>query len=145
MGAGGLSSLSALAGEWHLSREIRHDDGALHTFEGKATFGWSGPRLIEDQSGRLDIGTDAPLVASRRYVWTSEDGRIEVLFEDMRPFHTIPLNVPHPETTHLCPPDRYHVSYDFSAFPVWTASWTVEGPRKAYEMKSRYARSDRLL
>ncbi len=140
----GLASLSALAGDWRLTREIRHDDGSCHRFEGTACFQWSGPRLIEDQTGTLDIGTATPLVATRRYVWTAEAGRIEVLFDDMRPFHTIPLNTVRPETTHLCPPDRYHVAYDFAEFPSWTAIWRVEGPRKSYVMDSRYTREERL-
>ncbi len=140
----GLASLSSLAGDWALERAIRHDDGAEHKFIGHARFQWSGPRLIEDQTGQLDIGTGAPLVATRRYVWTGEAGRIEVLFDDMRPFHTIPLNTVRPETTHLCPPDRYHVAYDFASFPDWSATWRVEGPRKSYAMESRYTRRQRL-
>ena len=121
-----------------------HDDGSEQTFRGCSVFQWSGPRLIEDQTGELNIGTDRPLVASRRYVWTTEEGRIEVLFDDMRPFHTIPLRVEHPETTHLCPPDRYQVAYDFSAFPDWSAVWRVDGPRKSYVMESRYTPAHRL-
>ena len=137
----GLPSLSALAGRWSLRREITHEDGATHHFMGSAVFTWSGPRLIEEQTGTLDIGTATPLKASRRYVWTREGSRIEVLFDDMRPFHTIPTGAARPETTHLCPPDRYHVAYDFTGFPDWVAVWDVEGPKKAYRMESRYSRA----
>ena len=138
----GLTALADLTGRWHLSRVITHDDGRIDRFEGEARFAWSGPRLIEDQTGTLDMGGGArPLVGTRRYVWQAEKGRIEVLFDDMRPFHTIPLNVAHPEPTHLCAPDRYAVAYDFSTFPDWTAAWTVEGPRKGYRMISRYSRA----
>lgn len=142
MSDSGLPSLSALAGRWSLLRDITHDDGARHHFDGEAMFSWSGPRLIEMQTGTLDIGTQVPLKASRRYVWTNEGRRIEVLFDDMRPFHTIPTGTARPETTHLCPPDRYHVAYDFTRFPDWGAVWEVEGPRKAYRMESRYRRTD---
>ncbi len=144
MSKAGLTSLSSLSGRWRLARKITHDDGTAHGFEGESVFSWSGPRLIEDQSGLLDIGSGAPLIATRRYVWTAEAGRIEVLFDDMRPFHTIPLSVVNPETTHLCPPDRYHVTYDFGAFPTWHAVWEVEGPKKAYRMESRYSRDSAL-
>ena len=141
MSEAGLPSLSALAGQWSLTRTIDHADGATHRFSGQSTFAWSGPRLIETQSGHLDMGAGPALKATRRYVWTAESGRIEVLFDDMRPFHTIPLGVATPETTHLCPPDRYQVTYDFTAFPDWTAVWNVEGPKKEYRMASHYRRA----
>ncbi|MEM7719719.1 MAG: DUF6314 family protein, partial [Pseudomonadota bacterium] len=44
-----------------------------------------------------------------------------------------------PETVHLCPPDRYHVAYDFSSWPEWRTVWSVEGPRKTYRMSSHFA------
>ena len=135
----GLASLAELTGRWRLDRSILHEDGAEDRFEGSATFAWSGPRLIETQEGTLTVG-GRDLKATRRYVWSAERGRVEVLFDDMRPFHTIPLSVAKPETTHLCPPDRYHVAYDFSTFPDWGAVWTVEGPKKAYRMDARYRR-----
>ena len=140
----GLNGLADLAGVWRLDRRILHEDGQTHAFSGTAMFSWSGPRLIEDQTGHLDIGSGPPLVATRRYVWTAEARRIEVLFDDMRPFHTIPLGTATPETTHLCPPDRYHVAYDFTEFPLWTALWDVEGPKKAYRMESHYTRKGDL-
>lgn len=140
----GLTGLADLTGVWRLERRIVHSDGQEHSFSGEARFTWSGPRLIEDQTGTLDMGTGQPLVATRRYVWTAEGRRIEVLFDDMRPFHTIPLGADRPETTHLCPPDRYHVVYDFRNFPAWIATWDVEGPKKAYRMESRYARKGDL-
>ncbi len=63
---------------------------------------------------------------------------MEVSFADMRPFHSIPLGEINPEATHLCPPDRYHVAYDFCGWPNWQTIWTVEGPRKDYRMESRF-------
>ncbi len=80
--------------------------------------------------------------ATRRYVWASAGNSVEVAFEDMRPFHSIPLGTPTPGTTCLCPPDRYEVSYDFSAYPEWTSTWDVEGPRKAYRMISTFRRDN---
>lgn len=136
---GGLTALADLAGRWRLERLITHSDGRADRFSGEAVFGWSGPRLIEDQSGALETAEGAKVTATRRYVWTAEPGRIEVLFGDMRPFHTIPLRVARPETTHLCPPDRYAVTYDFTQFPDWTATWKVEGPRKEYRMTCHYS------
>lgn len=135
----GLTSLSALEGTWRLDRHIVHADGSEHRFEGVARFRRSGPRLIEDEEGvLLGIPGQPDLKATRRYIWIQEKNRIEVLFDDMRPFHTIPTGVAHPETTHLCPPDRYRVSYDFSDRLHWSSVWRVEGPRKSYVMTNEF-------
>ena len=56
----------------------------------------------------------------------------------MRPFHEIPMGVADPEAIHDCPPDRYHVAYDFARWPIWGSVWTVTGPRKDYVMNSAY-------
>ena len=136
--ATGLSSLSRLIGDWTLARRIVHVDGREDRFEGRCAFKRSGPRVIQTEVGVLE--TDAGrFEASRRYVWTENDGRAEVYFDDMRPFHAIPLGVQRPDTIHLCPPDRYAVAYDFSAWPEWQSTWTVEGPRKSYVMTNRFA------
>ena len=57
----------------------------------------------------------------------------------MRPFHSVQLGVEHPETVHLCPPDRYAVVYDFGGWPKWSTVWTVEGPKKNYRMESHFS------
>ena len=135
----GLTSLSALEGTWRLSRRIVHNDGTEHSFEGTARFRRSGKRLVEDEEGVLHGLPGQPdLKATRRYVWVQDAGRIEVLFHDMRPFHTIPTGVDRPETTYLCPPDRYQVSYDFGSLRHWTSVWRVEGPKKSYTMTNAF-------
>ena len=42
------------------------------------------------------------------------------------------------DSGHWCDPDQYDGSYDFSAWPAFTVTWSVRGPRKAYLMSSRY-------
>ncbi|MEM9425336.1 MAG: DUF6314 family protein [Pseudomonadota bacterium] len=133
----GLVSLFALAGGWELQRVITHDDGRTDRLTGTCRFTRSGPRLLQDEDGWLET-TQGRFQASRRYVWGENNGRVEVFFADMRPFHSIPLGEAKPETVHLCPPDRYHVAYDFTAWPQWSTVWTVEGPRKDYVMKTRF-------
>ena len=66
---------------------------------------------------------------------------VAVLFDDLRPFHAIALNAEGPEATHLCTPDTYRVAYEFDLPDTWQARWSVEGPRKAYVMKSRFRRT----
>lgn len=90
-----------------------------------------------DEEGELaGVAGQPGLKATRRYLWIQDGPRVEVLFDDMRPFHTIPTGVVRPETTYLCPPDRYKVTYDFSDMKNWVAEWRVEGPRKSYSMTS---------
>lgn len=134
----GIASLWALAGNWTLSREISHEDGRVDRLEGACTFKRSGPRLIQDEQGTL-VTADGQFEATRRYIWREEGGRLDVFFADMRPFHSIPQNIDRPETTYLCPPDRYQVSYDFSQWPEWKSVWRVEGPRKDYTMTNVYS------
>ena len=134
-------SLWALAGRWRLSRRIVHSDGREDVLEGTCTFTRSGPRLIQDERGLLETG-EGRFEATRRYVWSETNGRLDVHFDDVRPFHSIPLGVARPETTYLCPPDRYSVAYDFSRWPDWQSTWTVEGPRKRYVMTNRFSPAD---
>ena len=138
--ARGFPSLAALEGAWRLERRIDHADGARHRLTGRAVFRRSGLRLVQDEEGLLSgDGLPTPVAASRRYLWSAAEGRLDVAFDDGRPFHSIPLGIARPEATHLCTPDRYHVAYDAAAFPRWSAVWHVTGPRKDYVMTSRYA------
>ena len=138
----GIVSLAMLEGRWDLARVIRHEDGQEDRFDGTATFTRSGPRLIQDESGTLRPGRGgAALKAERRYVWTNSEARFDISFADMRPFHSLPKGVAAYETTYLCDPDRYHVTYDLTRFPAWSTTWDVEGPRKGYRMISRFTRA----
>ena len=137
--AKGLASLWTLEGRWHLTRRIRHGDGREDRLDGEAHFTRTGPRLVQDERGILIVGNQR-LEAEQRYLWQAAGDRIDVYFSDNRPFHSIPLHDPAPRTVHLCPPDRYEVAYDFTGWPNWSATWTVEGPRKDYEMRSDYRR-----
>lgn len=137
--APGLASLWVLEGRWHLSRVITHGDGREDRLEGEAIFTRAGPRLVQEEIGTLCTGGQE-FEARQRYLWAEAAGRIDVSFADNRPFHSIPLNDSTPQTVHLCPPDRYEVAYDFTHWPHWRATWTVEGPRKDYVMVSTYRR-----
>lgn len=137
----GLASLAALEGPWLLDRVVTHSDGTEHRLLGRAEFRRSGVRLVHDEEGILTGDGMPPVRATRRYIWRAEPGRLECAFPDNRPFHTIPLGVERPETTYLCPPDRYVVSYDFADAAEWRSTWRVTGPRKDYRMVSTYRRA----
>ena len=132
-----FASLWALAGQWSLARCIRHADGRENSLTGKAVFTRSGTRLIQEESGLLRLD-DQVLKARQRLNWCQDGFLLRVHFADMRPFHEIPMGVADPEAVHDCPPDRYHVAYDFARWPIWTSVWTVTGPRKDYVMNSTY-------
>lgn len=136
---GGLTSLWELEGLWRLERDIVHADGTGARFEGECLFTRTGPRLLQEETGTLVTSTGR-FAGSRRYVWSADEGRLVLHFEDMRPFHDISLGTPRPTARHDCPPDVYRVAYDFSRWPDWQATWRVTGPRKAYVMESTYRR-----
>ncbi len=107
--------------------------------QGVATFAPDGEGLIYREEGELRLGKAAPIRAERSYRWrTGADHRLEVLFEDGRPFHGFsPAKAL--SAQHFCDPDTYEVTYDFSGWPAWRAVWRVRGPRKDYEMTTDYA------
>lgn len=131
--------LADFEGRWRLIRRI--DDaraGLAGRLEGEALYAPGQGGLVLTETGRLYYGDGPPLQAERRYLWREEAGGIAVFFEDERPFHWFSSDAP--ETRHDCPPDLYHVRYDFSAWPEWSAVWQVSGPRKDYVMESHYTR-----
>lgn len=131
--------LADFEGSWQLCRQITdHRAGVTGRLQGDALFVPGQGGLVLTETGLLHYGDGAPLKAERRYIWREEAGGIAVTFEDGRPFHWVSSDAP--ETHHECPPDLYHVRYEFSAWPEWSAVWQVCGPRKDYVMESHYTR-----
>lgn len=132
-----MKGLADFEGVWTLNRRIEdRRAGLTGQLDGQASFDAGQGGLILTETGSLRYGDGAPLQAERRYLWRSEAGGIAVFFDDERPFHWFSAEATN--ANHDCPPDLYHVQYDFSAWPVWTARWQVTGPRKDYVMTSRY-------
>lgn len=127
-------SLGDFEGQWEIDRTITHVDGTMARFRGRAIWTPQDEGLAYEETGQLQIGNGRPVMATRRYFWTSD---LAVLFEDGRFFHQVPASGG--ETTHWCDPDQYVVFYDFSEFPKFTVTWNVKGPRKDYEMTSMYS------
>ncbi|PWE34431.1 trigger factor [Maritimibacter sp. 55A14] len=116
--------------------------GGTGRLDGRARFSPDGAGgLVMEESGRLQMQDGPALDATRRYLWRAgEGGVIEVLYADGRRFHRIVPDRLMPDDTHLCEPDLYHVSYDFTGWPVWRTVWRVVGPRKNYRMVTEYRR-----
>lgn len=138
----GPRDIKEFTGRWRLAREIEDRQGARRgTLEGFATLQDTGGHLTYLEEGTLSFPGLPALSAERTYLWQRGEGtEIKVLFEDGRDFHSFSLGRTMPEAAHHCAPDMYHVTYDFSAWPRWTTTWRVQGPRKDYRMVSRYRR-----
>lgn len=135
-------ALADFAGHWRLVRRIEdRQAGQDGVFDGLAAFLPDGTVLRYTEDGRLKLGGNAPLEARRAYVWRMEAGQIVVDHADGRAFHA--FDPAAPVARHDCPPDTYLVRYDFTAWPVWSAEWTVSGPRKDYTSVSTYSRLPR--
>ena len=128
--------LADFAGNWTVARTIVPDEGAHAQFDGTAVWQPQDADLLYTETGTLRIAGAAPMQAERRYVWTAD---LHVFFDDGRFFHSVPPSGG--ATEHWCDPDHYKVVYDFSEWPAFQTRWRVDGPRKAYEMVTRYRRS----
>ena len=118
--------------EWTMEREINHDDGSVGTFVGAALIDES---WVYSEQGTLTMGGHS-FAATRRYLWKPTSEGFDIYFDDGRPFHS--LSFADKTADHWCDPDSYRVTYAFNAFPDWTATWTVSGPRKGYRMQTLY-------
>lgn len=127
-------------GDWHLKRVITDRLGGMDgTLSGLATFTGAGDALIYDETGRLALASGPVMEATRRYLWSFDAEIVSVRFSDGAEFHTFSPIGAAIGTTHLCGADLYDVTYDFREWPVWTATWSVKGPRKDYTSVSRYS------
>jgi len=132
--------LKSFLGRWTLNRKIEDEAaGRSGEFVGEAVFQRSGDGLLYEERGTLHLDGVPPLVAERRYLWRQGAGnRIEVCFDDGRPFHAINLDQTMPFDTHFCTPDVYDLVYDLRKFPSWGCRVRVEGPKKTYRLTSLY-------
>lgn len=129
--------LNDFEGRWLLERKITDRRGMQSgTLTGEAWFSPQEKGLLYQEKGVLFLETGAKLNAERRYLWRDENDLIAVDFEDGRPFHSFSFNAPDAE--HFCAPDHYQVSYCFSSWPLWQATWEVSGPAKSYTSLSSY-------
>lgn len=139
-----LRRLDQLEGKWQLTRSIMdRRNGMNGQLSGMAVFTNTAPHeLTYVEEGELHYGQQPAMTAKRQYIWRAVEAggvqKIAVHFEDGSPFHSIALDRSMPDDDHLCDPDYYFVSYDFSHWPKWQAEWKVLGPSKDYRMISRY-------
>jgi hypothetical protein len=139
MDRAGMIALADLEGRWRLSRVIEDARAGLTgRLEGEAVWRTDGNGLVQEESGTLHYGTAAPMQATRRYLWRADGEGITVLFEDGRPFHTLPAAGA--EAVHHCDPDLYRVTYSLNLPASFTQIWRVTGPRKDAQITSHFTR-----
>ncbi len=136
--------LAAFAGDWIIERRIEDVRvGRAGRLEGVARFAAGAEGLLYAEEGLLTLGNGPGVTAARRYLWRDAGANaIEVLFEDGRFFHRFNADEAVAGAVHDCPPDQYHVRYDFARWPRWQAEWRVRGPRKDYAMVTAYRLAD---
>lgn len=133
-----MATQSFFTGRWQMIRIIENvPDGVIGEFWGEADFAPDGAGLSCRETGVLRF-QGADYHAERGSLWRfPAEGRIEVQYDDGRPFHDFVID--EPEAVHLCGEDRYRVTYEFDT-DAWTSVWDVQGPRKDYRMTTRYTR-----
>ncbi|MBS9718588.1 DUF6314 family protein [Pseudohalocynthiibacter aestuariivivens] len=126
-------------GSWWLGREIIDLKTGLRGYmDGMATFEPDSSSLRYIEVGRLVYAGQPQLRASRRYWWQPRPGGIDICFDNGQFFHRLDITQRTTKAEHVCAEDTYNVLYDFSEWPVWSATWHVAGPRKLYTMTSSY-------
>ena len=127
-------------GRWAVQRVILSvPERVVGEFWGEAVFAPDAEGLICRESGVLRYeGHDYN--SGRVLLWRFPGaGRVEVRFEDDRPFHEFDPKIG--EAEHLCEPDIYRVTYRFEP-ALWESRWEVHGPQKDYVMETRYRRHE---
>ena len=141
--------LARLSGDWAFRRLVFEGAAAgmpSASVEGMLSMQPDGNGgLVAEESGTLRLGEGGTFAARRRTLWSVAAGQIALRFEDGRPFHDFDPALPQPRARHLCPPDLYRVSYDFTRWPLWLQAWRVRGPRKDQRIRSLFARDAAVL
>ena len=129
--------LTALAGSWRLSREVRHADGMLVWASGFAVLEERDGGLTEREWGRARFPDGASARFEQRRRWRGEGCALVIEKGDGSPLCTVRDGT----GRHDCPPDTYRLRLETGELPsAWTMEWTVTGPHKDYAMRTRYAR-----
>jgi len=133
-------SLDDFLGRFSVERRIEdRRAGAQSWFEGRAEITAQDDGALYLEKGDLILGAQR-FTAERSYLWRPAGARIEVLFDDGRPFHDFDPVSGGQATEHLCGDDVYRGGYDFREWSCWSVTWEVSGPRKDYASVTWYVR-----
>ncbi|MCG7521313.1 DUF6314 family protein [Ruegeria sp. Ofav3-42] len=133
------TSLSDFEGCWDLTRTIRDARAAqIVQADGQANLHRVADGLIYDEEVTLHLPGQPGMKGTRKYLWRNSGQGVSVHFDDGRYFHTLKFGTARANDHHDCPPDSYDAEYDFFDWPRWSVRWIVNGPRKSYEMNTKY-------
>lgn len=125
-------------GQWLLVRIIENvPEGIIGEVWGEAEFVNDSEGMACRERGVMRFqGTDFHM--ERTSLWRfPEAGRVEVLYEDGRPFHDFLTRDPIALT--IEEDARYEIVYDFKP-GTWISRWQLLGPGRNYMMTTRYRR-----
>ena len=125
-------------GHWLLVRIIENvPEGIIGEVWGEASFADDGEGLTCREQGVMRFH-GADYHTERTSLWRfPEPGRVEVLYEDGRPFHDFLTRDPIALT--IDEDARYEIVYDFEP-GTWISRWQLLGPGRNYMMTTRYRR-----
>ncbi len=125
-------------GDWRLVRIIENvPEGIIGEVWGEATFASDANALTCREQGVMRF-QGADFHTERTSLWRfPEPGRVEVLYEDGRPFHDFLTRDPIALT--IEDDARYEIVYDFEP-GTWISRWQLLGPGRNYMMTTRYRR-----
>ncbi|MEM1297819.1 MAG: DUF6314 family protein [Pseudomonadota bacterium] len=133
---------SYFEGPWQLVRIIENvREGVIGEVWGQAEFVFDGEGLTCLENGVLRFnGHDYH--TGRTSLWrfgdaADPDERIEVQYEDGRPFHDFLTR--DPIALQIREDARFEISYEFDR-GTWLSTWEMTGPGQNYQMSTRYRR-----
>ena len=129
---------SYFEGPWQMVRIIENvPEGVIGEVWGEAEFLFDGEGLTCIEDGVLRFqGADHH--TGRTSLWRfGDDDRIEVQYEDGRPFHDFLTR--DPIALQIAGDAVYEIVYDFEP-TTWTSRWEMTGPGQNYMMTTRYRR-----
>ena len=124
-------------GDWQLVRIVENvREGVIGEVWGQAAFTYDGAGLKCVETGVLRFsGQDYH--TGRTSLWRFDGDRIEVQYEDGRPFHDFLTR--DPIALQIDGDARYEIVYDFQP-GTWISRWQMLGPGTEYLMTTRYRR-----
>lgn len=128
---------SYFAGEWQMVRIIENvREGVIGEVWGQARFIPDGKGLTCREDGVLRFGGH-DYHTGRTSLWRFDGERIEVQYEDGRPFHDFLTR--EPMALSIDGDAEYRISYEFGV-DTWVSTWELTGPETDYLMTTRYRR-----
>lgn len=133
-----------LPGQWSIERTFSTGDA----FSGVARFLLLGPnRLHMTEKGRMSLTNGTAVEAENNWIWQHvSETRMNICFyrEPEEVYHALDFTPSRDgysaSASHQCGPDIYSGTYDIGKDAI-TVHQSVKGPRKSYQLESRYRRT----